>query len=129
MDILEQARELGQAILNSPEYERYEKAQKAQSEDEDATSQIKDYNNLRNELALRIKNTNPPQDEIDEVRATLEGEYHKLRKNPIIDEFIEANEAYYRLVENVNGIISMFVSGKESGGCSGGGCSSCSGCN
>ena len=128
MNILEQAQKLGQAILETPEYQRFATAQKAQIEDEEATRQIQNYNDLRRNFALQIQNTNPPEEEIQKIRATLQEEFHKLRQNPIINEYIEANEEYSQLVENINGIINMYALGKEGGSCSGG-CSSCSGCN
>lgn len=127
MTIYEQTTALGEAITETEEYKRFKEAEKAQQESQEATDQINDYNKLRNELALQIRNTNPPKEEIDKIRETLDKEFEKLRENPIIDEYIEANKAFTQLVENINNIIGMYVSGNQ-GGC-GGSCSSCSGCH
>ena len=128
MTIYEQARALGEAILETEEYKRYALAEIAQNSDPDAMELVNAYNTKRRELGKRISTDNPTKEEIEEIRNELNAEFAKLRENAVVNEYIEANKAYSEMVEQINHILDTFISGGNGSSCSGS-CSSCGGCH
>ena len=59
----------------------------------------------------------------------MEEAFRKLMTNENIKRYVDANNAFKTLIDQVNAIIAFYVKGEEQqGGCSGN-CSSCGGCN
>ena len=126
MDIYQQAKELGEALLKTEEYVRFEKAEKAQAEDKEAMALIESYNKTRAEMGKKIAGENPTPEEVEAIRNKLQAEFEKLYENKVISEYIEANKAFMQVLQTVNTIIDHTVSGEQ--GCTGS-CGSCGGCH
>lgn len=128
MDILEMAKKLGMAIAESDLMAAVKAAEDKQNNDEEAQRLIGEYNLKRIQLAQKVQKENPSKEEMEAVRQELADEFDKLMKNDVIKEFIEARKALDATLEQVNNIISFYVTGKTSNGCSAD-CSSCGGCH
>ena len=128
MDILEMARDLGKAIAESELMENSKKAEEIQNNDEEAQKLIGEYNLKRMQLAQRVQKENPSQEEMEKIRQELADEFDKLMQNESIKNFIDSKKALDGLLEQVNNIITFYVTGKTNSGCSSD-CSSCGGCH
>lgn len=128
MEILEMARELGQAIANSELMANAKKAEDIQNNDETAQKLIGEYNLKRMQLGQRVQKENPTKEEMEAIRQELADEFDKLMQNESIKNFIEARKSLDAVLEQVNNIISFYVNGKTEGGCTSD-CSTCGGCH
>lgn len=129
MDILEMAKELGKAIADSDLMAAVKKAEDVQNNDEKAQQLIGEYNLKRMQLAQRVQKEDVTQEELEVVQKELSDEFDKLMQYSVISDFITARKELDAVLEQVNNVISFYVTGKTpDGGCSGS-CSSCSGCH
>lgn len=128
MDILEMAKQIGMELKNSEQLKAANDALAAQEADPKAQELIKEYNLRRMQIAQKMQDENISKEEMLSVRSELAAEFNKLMENENIKNYIEAKREIDALVAQVQDIINFYVSGEESGGCSGG-CSSCSGCH
>ena len=130
MNILEKAKELGQAIAESEQNKRLIAAEIAQENDVEAQNLLMQYNVRRKEITDRLKENQPGPEELETYRAELQKEFDLLMENKNIKEYVEAKKELDHLVQSVNSVISYYITGEEqSGGCSSSGCSGCSGCH
>lgn len=128
MDILEMARELGKAIAESELMAAVKKAEEIQDNDEQAQKLIGEYNLKRMQLAQKAQKENATKEDMEAIRAELSAEFDKLMENENIKNFINARKELDAVMEQVNNIISFYVTGRTNGGCSSD-CSSCGGCH
>ena len=126
-EILTKARELGQAIVDSEEYKNLKAAEEKQDKDEEAMALLVEYNNVRKALAEEINNAEVSDERMAEIRSQLEESYEKVMSHPTISEYYEAQQKFESVVQQMNAILTYFMTGQISGGCSGN-CSGCSSC-
>ncbi len=129
MDLLDQAKVLGEMIAASEEYQNMKRAEAAQLADKAAQEQLAAYNELTNEFAMKVKAGEPTKEEMEHYKTLLTEEYRKLNENPIIQEYIFTQQAFDALMKKINGIIAHFVVPQGDGSSCGGNCSSCGGCH
>lgn len=127
-EILTKARELGQAIVDSEEYKTLKAAEEKQEKDEEAMALLVEYNNVRKALAEEINGGEVSDERMNEIRTKLEETYEKVMSHPTISEYYAAQQKFEGVVQQMNSILTYFMTGEISGGCSGS-CSGCSGCN
>ncbi len=127
--IIEKAQELGTLIAESAEKARATEAADRMNNDEEAVMLLQTYNENRKAALEKMRGTNPSKEELQEFKAYVQAEFEKIAGNKLISEYIEANKEFDMLVQQVNAVLSYFITGQEeeSGGCSGN-CSGCSGC-
>lgn len=125
-EILKKARELGQAIVDSEEFKNLKAAEEKQDNDEEAMALLVEYSNIRKTLAEEI-NTGVSDERMAEIREKLEETYEKVMSNQTIAQYNEAQQKFSNVVNQMNSILTYFMTGQESGGCSGN-CSGCSSC-
>lgn len=127
--IIEKAQELGTLIAESSEKERVSVAGEKMNNDEEATTLLRKYNDNRREATEKLRGKEPTKEELEEYRNYVQAEFEKIAANPLIAEYIEASQDFDNMVQQVNAVLSYFITGQESaeGGCSGNcaGCSSC----
>ncbi len=126
-EILTKARELGQAIVDSEEYKNLKAAEEKQDKDEEAMALLVEYNNVRKALAEEINAAEVSDERMAEIRSQLEESYEKVMSHPTISEYYEAQQKFESVVQQMNSILTYFMTGQISGGCSGN-CSGCSSC-
>lgn len=128
MEILDMARQLGEAIRDSEVMTRLKAAEEAQNNDADAQKLIGEYNLTRMQLAQRAQKEDITKEEMEEIQKELSAEFEKLMANSTIAEFLEARGALDALVNQVNGILTHYITGEDPEGCTHN-CSTCGGCH
>ena len=128
MEILDMARQLGEAIRDSELMDRVKTAEETQQNDAEAQKLIGEYNLVRMQLAQRAQKEDLTQEEMEQIQQELSAEFEKLTKNPVIAEFLEARAALDALVNQVNSILTHFITGEDPNGCTHN-CATCGGCH
>jgi cell fate (sporulation/competence/biofilm development) regulator YlbF (YheA/YmcA/DUF963 family) len=132
MDVLEMAKQLGEAISVSEQFVRFAEAEEKFKTDETAQALLLKYNTERGELAAQMQKEDIKPMEMIEIRKKLAKQYSDLLKNDIIKEYTEAKAGAEKLLSDVNAIIQFCVTGEDADGehssCTGS-CSTCSGCH
>ncbi|MDO4744487.1 MAG: YlbF family regulator, partial [Clostridia bacterium] len=128
--IIDKAQELGTMIAESEERVRMTEASDKMNANEEAVELLRTYNENRKKATEKLRGTNPSKEELQEFKAYVQAEFEKVVVNPLISEYIEASRDFDNMVQQVNAVLSYFITGQESseGGCSGN-CSSCSSCH
>lgn len=129
-EIIDKAQELGTMIANSEESARVTEASDKMNANEEAVELLRTYNDNRKKATEKLRGTNPSKEELQEFKAYVQAEFEKVAVNPLISEYIEASREFENMVNQVNAVLSYFITGQESaeGGCSGN-CSGCSSCH
>ncbi len=129
--IIEKAQELGTLIADSPESARVSAAADAMNNDEEATTLLRTYNQNKKTATDNLRGTDPTKEDLENYRNYVQAEFEKIASNKLIAEYIEASKEFDMMVNQVNAVLSYFITGQEQatgeGGCSGNcaGCSSC----
>jgi len=109
-------RELGAAITELSEYERFEEAKAAVEASEEAQSKIDEFEDIRQEFMLARQTGEATQADLREVQQA-QSELHEL---PVMAEYLEAQNELDARLEAVNEAISdplVVDFGEEAGGC------------
>ncbi len=128
MEILDMARQLGEAIRDSEIMARVKAAEEAQQNDAEAQKLIGEYNLTRMQLAQRAQKEDITKEEMEAIQKELSTEFEKLTKNAVIAEFLESRAALDAIVNQVNSILTHFITGEDPNGCTHN-CSTCGGCH
>ena len=128
-EIIEKARELGQMIAESDEIKALRGAEELQLADPEAQELMMEYANVREAAAAKAQDPNMTKEGFEEIQKEMELAFHKLMTNGNIKRYIEANNAFKALIDQVNAIIAFYVKGEEQQGSCSGNCSSCGGCH
>lgn len=109
-------RELGEAIADTPAYERFEEARAAVQADDDAQAKIADVERLRDEFVAARETGEATQEHV----AKLQQAQNELHSMDVMEEYLNAQEALQSQLEDINRAISEPLSvdfGGEAGGC------------
>jgi cell fate (sporulation/competence/biofilm development) regulator YlbF (YheA/YmcA/DUF963 family) len=109
-------RELGTAIAETDEYERFEEAKAAVEADDEAQEHIREFNQLREEFMFARQTGNATQEGMQKLQ-TKQQELHDL---PVMSEYLDAQSALQSRLETINEAISEPLAvdfGGEAGGC------------
>jgi cell fate (sporulation/competence/biofilm development) regulator YlbF (YheA/YmcA/DUF963 family) len=110
------AGELGAAIADLPEHERFREAETAVAEHDEAQEMITEFERRREEFALARQAGDATEDDMRELQE-LQRELHSL---PVMAEYLEAKEELTDRLETLNRAISEPLAvdfGGEAGGC------------
>lgn len=133
-DVMLKAQELAQAILDSSIYQRMHTAEMQMTGDEGATQAIATFMEKRQAVEKLLGEENVDRDALAAAGKEMEEAEKALDEQTAVKEVQAARNDFNQMMENVNQILRLMISGEtESSGCSGscstcGGCSSCSGC-
>ncbi len=110
------ARQLGEAIEESPEYQRYEETKAAVEESEEVQGRISEFEDLRQEFMLARQTGDATQEDAKKV----ENAQKRLHEHPVMAEYLDAQDELEAKFEFLNDLISEpldvdFVG--ESGAC------------
>ncbi|WP_372910863.1 YlbF family regulator [Salinigranum sp.] len=109
-------RDLGAAIAETDEYQRFEEAKQAVEADDEAQAHIREFNQLREEFMFARQTGNATQEGMQKLQSKQQ-ELHGL---PVMAEYLEAQAALQDRLETVNEAISEPLAvdfGGEAGGC------------
>ena len=128
------AQKLAEAILNSDVYQHMHALEEQVTQDEDATKAIAAYMEKRTavEQAMRKPDIDPTQ--LAEAAQELEDVQQAMNDCPIIRDMRDAQKKYQDMMDNVNRILRLVVTGETeddkggqpTSGCTGN-CASCGG--
>jgi cell fate (sporulation/competence/biofilm development) regulator YlbF (YheA/YmcA/DUF963 family) len=110
------ASDLGAAIADLPEHERYREAEAAVAEHEEAQEMIAEFEQQREAFALARRTGDATEEDMHELQH-LQRELHSL---PVMAEYLEAKEDLIDRLETLNRAISDPLAvdfGGEAGGC------------
>lgn len=110
------AGQLGDAIADLPVYQRFERAREAVADDEEAQQRIAEFERLREQFALARETGQAT----DEARKRVQSAQQELHELPVMQEYLEAEQALQDRLEELNRRISEPLSidfGGEAGGC------------
>lgn len=130
MDIIEKARELGQALMDDERCKRLQTAKAANDSDAKLQEFIGEFNLKKLQLNNEF-NKAPEQQSKEKIAKTeqeLKDVYNTIMKMPTMVEFTAAKKDMDELIGHINSIIQMSVTGEVGGSCSGD-CASCGGCH
>ncbi len=125
MDIMDRAKELGEAIADSKEMKRLKSSDANLQGDVKGMALMKEYKQLQIEL-VRASKEKRDTETIEAIREELLNKQQQLYAYEITNEYLEAKNAFDKFVKNINDIISFAINGEEE--CSPDKCGSCGGC-
>ena len=132
-NVMNKAQELAEAIVDSSVYQRMHQAEMAASKDEAATAAIAAFVEKRQAVEAILTSNNMDHEALAEAGKAMEEAEKTLNSMDIIKEMQESRQAFTDMMENVNRILRLVITGEtEEEGCSGdcsGCCSSCGGCH
>lgn len=131
MDVIEKAKELGIALMEDERVKRYQTAKATNDADKELQDLIGEFNLKK--LQLNNEFNKQPEDQskekIKEFDTQLREVYAKIMATAPMAEFTEAKKDVDELMEHINSILSLSVTGEAAGGSCAGDCSSCGGCH
>lgn len=130
-NVLTQAEQLAEAILESEEYIKMRIAEQAAMRDGQATGLIEEYSQCRDQVESLLAQNDLDHDALAKAGEKLKDVEERIGENTLIQTMRVTNAAFTGMMQQVNKIIKYVVTGEmdeASGGCSGS-CASCgSGC-
>lgn len=136
MDAIKAARELGKAIQNDERYKAYVEAKKANDSDEELQQLIGEFNLKRQNLQLEMNKPDDSRDEekVKRLNTELQQQYVKVMGNHNMANYTVMKEAVDKLLQEIQGIISLCCDGEDPDTCEytascSGDCSTCGGCH
>lgn len=124
-ELIKKAEELATLIKTSKEYLLAKETEEIQKNDEKAQEMIKEYNDRRRDVAVKMQYGEVSDEEMNELRKEISDAFDKLMSYDVIKNFVDAQNQFEELNHQ---IISIVSGATNEGGCSGS-CSSCSGCH
>lgn len=109
-------RELGEKIADTPAYDRFEAARAAVQNDDGAQAKIAEVERLRDEFVAAREVGEATQDHVGKLQRA-QNELHAM---PVMEEYLDAQEALQSQLEEINRAISEPLAvdfGGEAGGC------------
>ncbi|WP_435345486.1 YlbF family regulator [Haloarchaeobius sp. HRN-SO-5] len=110
------ARELGQAIRDLPEFERFESAKAEVEDSEEAQAKIDEFESVRQEFMLARQTGQASQEDLQELQQAQQ-ELHDI---PVMAEYLDAQNRLDVRLEAINDTLSAEIGldfADEAGGC------------
>lgn len=124
-ELIKKAEELAEMIKTSKEYLLAKETEEIQKNDAKAQEMIKEYNDKRRDVAVKMQYNELSDTEMNELRKEINDAFDKLMEYDIIRNYVDAQNQFEELNHQIMSIVGEATG---AGGC-GGGCSSCSGCH
>lgn len=128
-EIIEKARELGQMLAESDEFKALKGAEELQLSDPEAQELMMEYANTRESLGKRATSGDATKEDFESIQKEAEQAFNKLLENQNIKRYLDANQTFKNLIDQVNAIIAFYVKGEQQSGSCSGNCSTCGGCH
>lgn len=136
-NVMHKAQELAEAILESNVYQRMHAAEMQVNKDEAAVKSVSDFVEKRQTVENLLASNNLDHEELAKAGKAMEEAEKTLNAVPLVHEMQEARQEFTQMMENVNRILRLVITGEteeecdcggDCGGCSGS-CSTCGGCH
>ena len=126
------AQELAEAILDSEVYRKMKQQESEVKRDPDAAKALGDMIEKRNRVEEILSSVNMDPNELAEASREMEEAENRMNSNPMIRTLKDFRKEFQTMMDNVNKILRLVITGEtedENGGSScSGNCSGCSGC-
>jgi len=129
--VTEKAMELGQALVDCPEYKTYLEAKAAFEGNLEAVQLLAAYTEKEREFTNKLSTVSLSPEEFRTLTEELDALRAKASENPLISELTRAQIGFDAVMRMVNDIITSYINpeAKQSGGCCSGNCGGCAGCH
>lgn len=126
------AQELAEAILESEVYKKMKQQEIAVRRDPEAAGALGDMIEKRQRVETILSSSEMDPNKLAEASREMEEAENRMNSNPMISTLKEYRKDFQTMMDNVNRILRLIITGEtedENGGsgCSGN-CSGCSGC-
>ncbi|MGN1369865.1 MAG: YlbF family regulator [Aristaeellaceae bacterium] len=129
-DVMMKAQSLAEAILASDIYKTMHDLEDQVTRDEAATAAISTYMEKRGNVELLLRAPDFDAEKVAAAGQELEEAEKAMDACPMVKDMREAQQRFQEMMDNVNRILRLVITGEVedgSGGCSGN-CASCGGC-
>lgn len=103
-DIMIAAKEFAETIQQSDTYQKYYFQREKIKRQPDLYDKVNEFRRRNFEL----QNTADSEDLFDRMEA-FEKEYEKFRENPLVDDFLRAELAFCRMMQNINELLTTEI--------------------
>ena len=134
-EVMQKAQELAEAIVESSVYQRMHAAELQVNKDEAAVKAVAEFVEKRQAVETVLAQSDMDHEQLARVGEEMEEAEKRLNEVPLVKEIQEARKEFTQMMENVNRILRLVVTGETDDGCSGdcsgcsGGCDGCGGCH
>lgn len=130
--ILEKARELGEMIATSDEFQAMRNLEAEASSDQDISDLYAEYADLRDQLRSLSMENEPDREKISALQSQAEAVEGKLSQQSKMKDLDQARKSFNLLMDGINRTLQSQLEGDEEydyeSACGSGGCEGCSGC-
>ena len=131
-EVMNKAQELAEAILDSEIYQKMKDQENAVRKDPEAAKAMGDMIEKRQRVENVLSSANMDPNELAQASKEMEEAEQRMNDNDMIKELKNRRKDFQTMMDNVNRILRLVITGQvedENGaaGCSGN-CSGCSGC-
>ena len=128
-EVMMKAQELAQAILETGYYQKMQELEAQLTEDAAASALVADFVEKRSAFEQLMQGGNASREDFAAAGKAFSAAQTALDENELVQQMRAAQQKYNDLMENVNRILRLVVTGEtDEGGCSGN-CAGCSGCH
>ena len=134
-EVMQKAQELAEAIVESSIYQRMHAAELQVNKDEEAVKAVAEFVEKRQAVETVLAHSDMDHELLARAGEEMEEAEKRLNEVPLVKEMQEARKEFTQMMENVNRILRLVVTGETDDGCSGdcsgcsGGCDGCGGCH
>lgn len=134
-EVMQKAQELAEAIVESSIYQRMHAAELQVNKDEEAVRAVSEFVEKRQAVETVLAQSDMDHELLARAGEEMEEAEKRLNEVPLVKEMQEARREFTQMMENVNRILRLVVTGETDDGCSGdcsgcsGGCEGCGGCH
>ena len=134
-EVMQKAQELAEAIVESSVYQRMHAAELQVNKDEAAVKAVAEFVEKRQAVETVLAQSDMDHELLAQAGEEMEEAEKHLNEVPLVKEMQEARRDFTQMMENVNRILRLVVTGETDDGCSGdcsgcsGGCEGCGGCH
>ena len=131
-EVMMKAQELAEAILNSETYTKMKKLESEVRHDETAARLLSDMIEKRQAVESILSSAGMKPEELSSASLEMEAAEKAMNENEQIAALKSARKDFQTMMDNVNQILRLVITGRvddsSSGGHCSGNCSSCGGC-
>ena len=129
-EVMMQAQALAEAIVKSEVYQRMHELENQVTQDEAATATISAYMEKRSNVELLLRSPDFDAEKVAAAGEELQAAEKVMDECAIVKDMREAQQTFQEMMDNVNRILRLVITGEVEDGASGcsGNCASCSGC-
>ena len=131
--VMQKAQELADAIVASDVYRKMKDLEEALQNDEAAAEAVNDMARKRQKVEKLLTEKGMDPEELKKANQEMIQAEKKMNANPKVAELKNARKSFSSMMDNVNRVLRLVITGEIreddfQGGCDGN-CSGCSGCS